>query len=306
MAVLERSGTRIRALLLTRHLAGRSGLARLRLHEPSVSAEHALISWDGRAWQVQDLGSKNGTTVDGRRLQPGERVGLARGAVLTFGSAGNRWVLVDDAPPSVMALPVEGGEPIAGEHDLLALPDAEAPEVTVYRDGAGDWVLDSDGATERIADGREVAVAGRRFTLHLPDVVPPTWEANEAPLSLERLSLRFRVSRDEEYIELTASAEGRSVELGARAHHALLLELARVRLQEQKEAPGQDTSHGWIYLEELLQRLAIDEPHLNVAIYRCRQHLAAAGILGAAGIVERRKPTRQLRIGVARLELVTV
>jgi hypothetical protein len=306
MAVLERSGTRLRAPLLSRHLVGRSNLARLRLSEPSVSAEHAMISWDGHAWQVQDLGSKNGTALDGRRLASGERVVLQRGAVLTFGSAGNRWALTDDSPPRAMALPLDGGEPVSGEHDLVALPDAEAPEVSVYRDAGGDWVLDRDGALERIVDGREVEAGGRRFTLHLPDVVAPTWEAGEAKLSLERLALRFRVSRDQEYIELAVSAEGRTVDLGARAHHALLLELARLRLKEQQEAPGEETAHGWIYQEELAQRLALDEPHLNVAIYRCRQHLAAAGVLGAAGIVERRKPTRQLRIGVGRIELASV
>lgn len=306
MAVLERSGTRVRAPLLTRHLVGRSSLARLRLNEPSVSAEHAVISWDGRAWQVQDLGSKNGTTVDGKRLGSGERVVLQRGAVITFGSSGNRWTFTDDSPPRAMALPVEGGEPVAGEHDLVALPDAEAPEVSIYRDAGGDWVLDRDGALERIADGREVETGGRRFTLHLPDLVAPTWEAGEVKLTLERLALRFRVSRDQEYIELAANADGRTVDLGARAHHALLLELARLRLKEQQESPGEETAHGWIYLEELCERLALDEPHLNVAIHRCRQHLASAGVVGAAGIVERRKPTRQLRIGVGRIELVTV
>jgi hypothetical protein len=43
-----------------------------------------------------------------------------------------------------------------------------------------------------------------------------------------------------------------------------------------------------------------------VTLYRCRQHFAAAGIVDAAGIVERRKPTRQLRIGVGRIEITVV
>lgn len=306
MALLEHSDKRVRSPLLTRHLVGRSSLARLRLNEPSVSAEHAMISWNGHAWQVQDLGSKNGTTVDGRRLVPGERVVLQRGAVLTFGSAGNRWTLADASPPRAMALPRDEGEPVLGENEFLALPGPEAPEVSMYRDAGGDWVLDRDGAIERIVDGREVEAGGRRFMLHLPDVVAPTWEAGEAKLSLDRLELRFRVSRDQEYIELTVAADGRTANLGARAHHALLLELARLRLKEQRESPGEETAHGWIYLEELAERLALDEMHLNVAVYRCRQQLAAAGILGAASIIERRKPTRQLRIGVSRIEVVSV
>src|SRR5262245_56048795 len=84
MAILERSGTRIRCHLLTRHLVGRSSLAHLRLADPGISAEHAILCWTGREWEVHDLGSRNGTTVDGRRLAQGERAPLARGAAIGF------------------------------------------------------------------------------------------------------------------------------------------------------------------------------------------------------------------------------
>jgi hypothetical protein len=60
------------------------------------------------------------------------------------------------------------------------------------------------------------------------------------------------------------------------------------------------------YQDELGDQLEMDEPHLNVAVFRCRRQLAEAGIAGAAGIVERRRPTRELRLGVPRIEIVTV
>src|SRR5262245_27094247 len=204
MAILERRGTTIRCHLLTRHLVGRSSLAHLRLTDLSISAEHAVISWSGREWEVHDLGSRNGTTVGRRRLAQGERAPLARGTTVGFGSAAHVWHLVDDGPPVVIALPAEGGEPVVGEHDLLALPSGDAPLVTVYRDSTAEWVIDRDGATERVASGREVLAGGRRFTLHLPDVVAPTLEAAERPLSLDAITLSFRVSRDEEYVALAA------------------------------------------------------------------------------------------------------
>ena len=67
-----------------------------------------------------------------------------------------------------------------------------------------------------------------------------------------------------------------------------------------------DSSEGWVYQDELADKLAMDETHLNVAVFRCRRQLAEAGILGAAGIVERRRPTREVRLGVAKIEIVTV
>ncbi|MFT3772423.1 MAG: FHA domain-containing protein [Minicystis sp.] len=304
MAVLERSGTRIRCHLLARHLVGRSGLAHLRLGDPSVSAEHAVVSWNGREWELHDLGSRNGTTIDGRRLAPGERAPLPRGAAVGFGSSSNTWRLVDDGPPVVTAIPEGGGDPVVGEHDLLALPSSDDPEVTIYRDASAEWVIDRDGATLRVASGREIEAGGRRFTLHLPDVVASTLEAAEAPPTLDTITLSFRVSRDEEYIALTARG-ARAIDLGARAHHALLLALARARLRDG-EAALPESSRGWVYQEDLARGLGLDEPHLNVTLFRCRQQIAAAGISGAAGIVERRKPTRQLRIGVERIEIVTV
>jgi hypothetical protein len=305
MAILERRGTRIRCHLLARHLVGRSSLAHLRLVDPCVSAEHAIVSFTGREWEVHDLGSRNGTTVDGRRLDGGVRAPLARGAAIGFGSAAQVWCVVDDGPPAVIAVPVDGGDPIAGEHDLLALPSGEDPELTIYRDASAEWVVDRDGVLERAASGREVTAGGRRFTLHLPDVVAPTLEAAERPLSLDTITLSFRVSRDEEYVALAARDGERALDLGARAHHALLLALARARLRDRDQALP-DSSHGWVYQDDLAKALGQDDPHLNVTLFRCRQHLAAAGLVGAAAIVERRRSTRQLRLGVGRIEIMTV
>jgi hypothetical protein len=41
-----------------------------------------------------------------------------------------------------------------------------------------------------------------------------------------------------------------------------------------------------------------------VEIYRARKQLAALGIQGAAGLVERRPGTREIRIGVFDVEVV--
>src|SRR5881394_246695 len=103
MAILVKRPDGPRSMLLSRHVVGRSRLADLRMVEPTVSGEHAVLRWTGREWELHDLGSRNGTSADGRRLAPGERVTIKLGAVISFGQADNAWRLTDDAPPTIMA-----------------------------------------------------------------------------------------------------------------------------------------------------------------------------------------------------------
>jgi pSer/pThr/pTyr-binding forkhead associated (FHA) protein len=47
---------------------GRAETARVRLDDTSVSAQHALIRPVDGVWTIEDLGSRNGTLVNGRRI----------------------------------------------------------------------------------------------------------------------------------------------------------------------------------------------------------------------------------------------
>ncbi|MCC6674446.1 MAG: FHA domain-containing protein [Thermomicrobiales bacterium] len=47
---------------------GRARTAKIVLDDVSVSAQHALIRPDGGAWSIEDLGSRNSTLVNGRRI----------------------------------------------------------------------------------------------------------------------------------------------------------------------------------------------------------------------------------------------
>jgi len=314
MAILEHLESRVRCVLRSRHLVGRSAAAHLRLDEPMISGEHATLRWNGRAWEIHDLASRNGTTLDGRRLAPGERATLARGALLGFGKQGNRWRLVDDAAPVAMAVPDTGGEPRLAVDDLLALPDDEHPDVVVYRDRAGDWIAEHLGNSMRVSDSARLLAGGHDWVLHLPEVAATTWDADRAALGLQHVTLRFAVTRDEEHVELTAIVGGKSIDLGSRAHLYVLLTLARIRLADRELAaqPGQAgevaaaRSHGWRYQDELASMVQMDEKYLNVAVYRCRRQLAAVGIAGAANIIERRMSSRQMRLGIDSVEIVTI
>lgn len=314
MAVLRKKSDGTEATLLSRHMVGRSRLADLRMSEPTVSGEHAVVSWTGREWRLHDLGSRNGTSLDGKKLTAGERVALAVGMVITFGQDDNAWELLSDDPPALMAIPSDGGAALVARNELLALPSDDDPVAEVYRNALGEWVLEHGGETTRVADHHVIRVGERELVLRVPDVIATTWDSSVPAPHLSSLVLRFSVSRDEEYVALTARSGHREIDLGARAHHAVLLELARARLEDQQHnrpppvsrAATADSAHGWVYLDDLARKLGLDEQHLNVAIFRGRRQLSEAGIQGAASIVERRRPTRELRIGVGKLEVVVL
>jgi hypothetical protein len=312
MAVLVKQSGEARCVLLSPHLVGRSRLADLRMTEPTVSGEHAVLRWIVHEWELHDLGSRNGTVIDGRRLAPGERVALVRGAVIAFGQPDNAWQLVDDAAPSVVAVPVGGGEPVAASNHLLALPSEDNPEAVVYRNASGDWVIEQAGESTRVKDGATVRAGGHDYTLRVPDLMSATWDNSSPAPHLATLTMRFSVSRDEEYVALSIHDGTRAIDLGARAHHNVLLSLARSRLEDRKapraavDGALPESAEGWVYQDELADKLAIDETHLNVAVFRCRRQLAEAGIIDAANIIERRRSTREVRLGIARIEIAIV
>ncbi|MBN1659660.1 MAG: FHA domain-containing protein [Anaerolineae bacterium] len=63
------------------------------INDSMVSRHHARLEWQGQGYVVHDLGSANGTWVNGRRIQgparlsPGDTLGLSPDIVLSFGPA---------------------------------------------------------------------------------------------------------------------------------------------------------------------------------------------------------------------------
>lgn len=53
--------------------------------DPSVSSEHARIEWTREGWRLSDLGSTNGTSLNGHRLD-GRAARLKGGEQVAFGA----------------------------------------------------------------------------------------------------------------------------------------------------------------------------------------------------------------------------
>lgn len=288
------------------HLLGRSQRCTTRLDDGHVSSEHACLRWDGACWLLKDLGSTNGTSVDGRSLRSGESVTLHRGAHLSFGHPTHVWELIDDSAPCAMAVSLDETDTIVSEHGLLALPSPELPLVTVHRDSDGSWLAEGIGTHERVKDQSLLLAGERAFKLYLPALPERTTRLNGLEgRRVADVSITFHASSDLEHIELELSCEGVAQRLGARSHNEMLLVLGRARVSDHRQ--GLDpASCGWMYQDDLCRAVALEPERLNVDVYRIRRQAAGLGLLDPANIVERRTKTRQMRLGTGLIHELTM
>lgn len=194
---------------------------------------------------------------------------------------------------------------VSAEHLVVSFHD-EAWRVRDLGSRNGTWVAGrsvSPGDTVRLAEGDEVRL-GPRCTFVLSEASPPA-DARPAGLpstraeriGLHEVQIAFAVSSDEESAAWSVTVGGRRVSLGDRVHTYLLLTLARQRAEDAANGIT-EANRGWCYADDLARRLGITPEVLKVYVYRARRQLEGAGVVGAAGIVERRLATNQIRFGV--------
>lgn len=82
---LTLDGVKLNEYVLDKHRVtlGRTPQNDIQLENLGISSNHAAIVRDGDSWAVEDLGSKNGTTVNGERItrQPlkhGDIIGIIK------------------------------------------------------------------------------------------------------------------------------------------------------------------------------------------------------------------------------------
>jgi len=300
MGMLLNSETGDRVLLRGNHVFGRNALrSDTVLPDPEASLLHAVLRWRDSGWVVTDH-SRNGSTLDGRRISTGESVTLALGQVLRFGpTARAGWQVVDLSPPGSALFPLDPGRaplPLA-RHNLL--PDAASPELSLYESGASVWTMEQHGETHQMRDGDALVVAGARYRLVIANEVDDTRalaQQSEPP------QLSFRLSLDEEHTWLQVRCGPHQADLGERSHHYALATLARQRLADASEGIDPD-AQGWLASARLARMLGMEPTHLNIQVFRARDQLmnALPMVSALSQVIERRRGG--LRLGTVGLEV---
>lgn len=173
-------GTREFALKPGANVVGRENADVLLAHN-TVSRKHAVVTVEENGVFVEDCGSTNGTSVDGHKIEPGERVQVKNGTEVVFGNSALKFDFPDAecAEKEAEALKSDaeeeeieqdqpiteveaGGEPVEPKPEPVArlvskdgsLSFAIKPGVNTIgrRDGANDIVIPDPYCSGRHAD----------------------------------------------------------------------------------------------------------------------------------------------------------
>ena len=292
MAILRTAKTELH--VPCRCLVGRSSLADIVLSSRRASSEHASLGWHAGRWTLRDLGSSNGTTVNGRPLLARDRAILSAGSQICFGGDDESWLLADAAPPDPCAVQLGSQRYSWGQQSLLVLPSEEEPEASIFVEG-GRWRVDDGSEMSSPECGDIVRLKSGFWRLLLPENGGATDGMTAGcELDLGRVELRFRVSR--ERLVLNLIQEANSVQIPSRACLYTLLTLARLRMNSLLP----EAEAGWISSIELAEMRGCSLEKVNVDIHRLRKMFQEAGLLHAAQIIER-DDAKRLRIGVKRI-----
>lgn len=292
MGILREPSTGDVWTLLPRQVIGRSHGCQLQLTSKKVSSEHAVVWWDG-AWRIKDLGSRNGTVVDGEPLPAGQDRQLGAGTTIQFGDESQSWVVESTQTPVARAVAVDGDAHVQETDGLMALPDDASPEVVLYRRADGRWTAEDDTSARVVSDLETLTAGGCTWRLHLPGQLERTTQALEAGLRIPAVRFRFRPGPDGPALEI--SGEGPEVHVGPDPCLRPLLELARARDDEDRE--------GWFGRRELAEALSLGARELNGLLQAARRLLAGAGVQNVGALVAHRARAAELRLDVEAVEI---
>lgn len=135
---------------------GRAGDNDIDFTDIAVSRNHARISREGNAFYLTDLGSDNGTLLNGVRV---EHEALSSGDELIIGARTLRFVELTEAPPTAAAHPVlepEVGDPVIAGSGVVPAMDGKK----LGRSQIDVAVLDEQDKASGDADAAEPPAAG--------------------------------------------------------------------------------------------------------------------------------------------------
>lgn len=310
MAVIANEASGKRCTLGAHTLMGRAPHCGFLVSHDSVSTEHATLAYRDQRWWLRDLGSTNGTYLDGQAVEAGRPVALRCGSIVSLGDVTPQlsWKLVSVGPPEALARRIADGEERHARRGLLYLPDDEAVRLTVARADER-WLAETEAGEHPVSDQAVVQVGDEVWLLELPPItahgpLPPTSPTSRRRRFLAAAEARFRVSRDEEDIRFELRWPDETVAVPQRSFHYLLALLARERVADGERGLA-PPDRGWVEAEALAEGLRISRQKLNLDVSRARRQLADLGVDDAFTLIERRSAVGRIRLGAARVQVET-
>ncbi len=293
--------------LFKEHTIGRDPRCNSVLTEDSVSRFHARFSWCGSYWSIKDLGSRNGTFINGRKRQAGETHQINAGDRIFFGDRQQEYLLVQDLEPvsCLITSGDDGTETRIPLVNLLPLPSPEAPLCTIFSTKEDRFTMeDETGAVMVLEHGRKIRTGNTLFEVVLArerNDLEQTCALESNFAGLRSIHLDIAVAPDEESAEVMLQIGSSRHTLLPKVHFYLLAHLARIRASQTTENYDPDKhifedGHGWVDCDVICDDLLINREHLAQQVFRVRQDFKKCDPVVAERIIDRRLRGK-LRIG---------
>ena len=174
------------------NLIGRTSRCDVRIKHPGISAEHAVIRVLPGSATVEDLGSTNGTRVNGKKielhtLRHGDQIGVGRERLMYFAELDDAAKFLQPESIEPFALPAAGGELVnTGSIGPALPPTKNTPAATQAASSR-----DSSAYASAPPSGQTFAAANSGSGSHLePDLDPSLLAALPKGASLVTPPLR--------------------------------------------------------------------------------------------------------------------
>jgi hypothetical protein len=270
-------------------VVGRAPGCDLVLADDSVSGRHAALWVDDRGAWVQDLGSRNGVTLDGTAIQaptlvpPGAEIRLGRTLLRIQAAAAaieHAGLLVEDMG-SGHATAFAGDRLRIGDSVKCQIRIPGADEVVILDVGGGEALIGRDDDMTPLPRDVPFEVAGRAFVLR---AAPAGWRSTR---DLGELPRGYRIEATLEAgpgprAVVLDPASGRQYVMTAENRATLLWILARRWLDDRAGGAGEDDA-GWVPEPDALTQVWGRSPgataaNLRVLVCRIRRELREAGL----------------------------
>jgi pSer/pThr/pTyr-binding forkhead associated (FHA) protein len=267
------------------HCFGRSATnADTVIDASEISRLHAVIEWVDEQYVIRDI-SSNGTWVNDSKLIKDCVQKLNVGDKIYFARTEAHGFLVQElSPPQNMLLAIESSvtnktpSPIMLS-DSNILPSTQQPEIALFYVHSKDkwykeYLDDVTGVAYAVSDLDIVNFSGKSWQLKLNSPTENTAHLAKPKLLAHQIKYRFNLSQDEETTELTITANDEEFYLSDRAHHYLVLSLARDRDEDAKKGID-EYNQGWRLRETIAKDLGEDMPFVNTHVFRAKRQLVS-------------------------------
>lgn len=229
------------SLVATMVTIGRDPMADIVITDPEVSRQHARLTRTEGGYEIQDLGSTNGTFIDGRRLGgephpllPGQMIAMGSNVSLIYEQVGDESATLLSAEEEI-ASPEE--EVVRTDIHIYDIPEVEEAE-------ASDTILEE--APEEVVEEDVVGTAPMRYEEVEEEFELPSFEEDEASSDLDDELPSFPEEED----ELPSFAEAAPPPYGQTVLDTEPAESDYEEVEEAAELPTFDTAAEDLYTPE--------------------------------------------------------